>query len=266
MLKPSGPQRASSWEHLLSDLFHPLELAAAPEPVAAARIEAEGLALHLPAVADAPDLILRYPRAGRALFSPRDLAVAEQIIALMRHAEESRGAYDRGVSEERTRIARDIHDSIGAQLLRALHSGPAERKDAMIRDTLADLRDVINNAQSIDLAPGIILADLRAETADRLSPHGVSLSWRVEAQAEPSLKPASVHVLRSVVREATSNTIKHARATTMTVTIRLDEAGMSLLVEDDGCGFTVDTVRLGHGLDNMKARAERPGRRFFPVQ
>jgi signal transduction histidine kinase len=180
----------------------------------------------------------------------------------MRHAEESRGAYDRGVSEERTRIARDIHDNIGAQLLRALHSGALERKDAMIRDTLADLRDVINNAQDPDLPVGLVLADLRAETADRLSPHGVSLLWRVEAMSELPLKPARVHALRSLVREATNNTIKHAKASQVTVEIGLDEAGMSLLVIDDGCGFSVDEVLLGHGLENMKARAESLGGAF----
>ncbi|ESQ77113.1 ATP-binding protein [Asticcacaulis sp. AC402] len=261
-LKPNGTQRAQSWEKLLQDLYRPLELAAAPVAVEVPLIEAEGLTLHLPALANAPALILRYPHAGRALFTPRDLAVAEQIVALMRHAEESRGAYDRGVSEERTRIARDIHDNIGAQLLRALHSGAAERKDAMIRDTLADLRDVINNAQSPTLPPGLILADLRAETADRLSPHGVALVWRVEALSDVPLKPARVHALRSLVREATSNTIKHAGASTMTVEIRLDETGMSLLVEDDGNGFSADTVLLGHGLDNMKARAESLGGSF----
>ncbi|WP_169313767.1 sensor histidine kinase [Asticcacaulis biprosthecium] len=261
-LQPSGPQRAEGWRQLVQDLYRPLELVSAPTSVDTPKLQGEGLELHLPAAAGAPSLLLRYPHDGRSLFSPRDLAVAEQILALMHHAEESRGAYDRGVSEERTRIARDIHDNIGAQLLRALHSGAAERKDAMIRDTLADLRDVINNAQSVDLPLSLILADMRAETADRLSPHGISLAWRVDAPSERSLKPASIHALRSLVREATSNTIKHANAQTMTVTFHLDESGVSLLVEDDGRGFNLDTVQLGHGLDNMKSRAESLGGAF----
>lgn len=261
-LKPSGPQRAQSWESLLQDLYHPLEVAAASVAVTAPAIEAEGLALHLPAVADSAALILRYPHGGRALFSPRDLAVAEQIIALMRHAEESRGAYDRGVSEERMRIARDIHDNIGAQLLRALHSGASERKDAMIRDTLADLRDVINNAQHQDLPLALILADLRAETADRLSAHAIVLLWTVEGTVVAPVVPSRVHALRSLVREATSNAIKHAAATTMTVTIGIDATGLNLHIEDNGCGFAVGAVSLGHGLDNMKARTESLGGAF----
>lgn len=261
-LKPSGTQRAQSWTQLLQDIYRPLERAPSTPPVALPRIEAEGLELHLPAIADAEGVVLRYPHNGSALFTPRDLAVAEQIVALMRHAEESRGAYDRGVSEERTRIARDIHDNIGAQMLRALHSVALERKDAMIRDTLADLRDVINNAQNADLPIDIVLADMRAETADRLSPHGIALNWRVDARTERPLLPARIHALRSLVREATSNTIKHAHARTLTVTLTLDEVGVSLRIEDDGEGFSVDTVRLGHGLDNMKSRAESLGGTF----
>lgn len=261
-LKPSGPQRAQSWESLLQNLYRPLERVTEMSSAKAPRIEAEGLALRFPAVADASAIVLRYPRDGGALFTPRDLAVAEQIVALMRHAEGSRASYDRGVAEERLRIARDIHDNIGAQLLRALHSGAAERKDDMIRDTLADLRDVINNAQSTELPLGIILADMRAETADRLSPHGVDLIWQVEARSGRPLKPAWVHALRSLVREATSNTIKHARASRMSVTIAVDATGLSIRVEDNGRGFIVDAVSLGHGLDNMKSRAEGLGGSF----
>ncbi|ESQ88644.1 hypothetical protein ABAC460_15245 [Asticcacaulis sp. AC460] len=261
-LQPSGPQRAQGWEQLLRDIYSPLDIVAEAQSMAMPQIAAEGLALHLPAVASSPALTLRYPQAGRGLFSQRDLATAEQIVALMRHAEESRGAYDRGVNEERTRIARDIHDNIGAQLLRALHSGAAERKDDMIRDTLADLRDVINNAQAHDLPLASSLADLRAETADRLSPHDVSLVWRVDTPADTPLAPSRLHALRSLVREAASNTIKHAGAGTLTVEIGIDDRHLSLCVEDDGRGFAVDTVSLGHGLDNMKARAESLGGDF----
>ena len=42
-----------------------------------------------------------------------------QLVRLMEHAEASRSSYDRGVSEERLRIARDIHDNIGVQLMGA---------------------------------------------------------------------------------------------------------------------------------------------------
>ena len=264
--KPSGEKRAQSWEALLKSLYRPLELVSAETDIASPRLMAEGLELHMPAIAHAPSLVLRYPHAGRSLFSPRDLALAGQIEALMRYAEESRSAYDRGVVEERTRIARDIHDSIGAQLLQALHSGPIERKDAMIRDTLSDLRGVINNAQNQDLPLSVVISDLRAETADRLSPHDMSLDWRAEFDQDLLVLPTRVHALRSLIREASSNSIKHAKATQLKVQINMTNDLIDLVIEDNGRGFSQDKVVLGNGLHNMKARAEGLSGQFSITQ
>jgi len=260
-LKPNGAERTESWRALFHDLYRPLEITAG-ETTAAPEIAEDGLELRLPAAADSPPLVIRYPYGGRALFGLRDLALAEQILALMIHTEESRSAYDRGVVAERTRMAQDIHDNIGAQLLRALHSGPSERKDAMIRDTLADLRDVINNAQAPDLPLYVVLADVRAETADRLEAHGIVLEWRVEAEDDLVLRTPIVHALRALVREATSNAIKHAGAQGLRVTIARSGDLIGLRIEDDGRGFSLGRVRLGHGLANMKARAEALGGSF----
>lgn len=207
----------------------------------------------------APALQLRYRNGGRGLFSPRDLALAQEMVKLMRFAEESRNAYDRGVSEERARIARDIHDNIGAQLLRALHSRETGRKDSMIRETLTDIRDVINNAQGAEAPMEDILADLRAETADRLDPHGISLDWGLVAAPGATLSRPKVHALRALVREAVSNTIKHAGARAMQVSIRLDPDWLNLVVRDDGKGLPEQTVSLGQGLTNMQIRVESFG-------
>ena len=177
-------------------------------------------------------------------------------------ARESRNAYDRGVAEERTRIARDIHDNIGAQLMRALHSSRADRKDTMIRETLADLRDVINNAQSELLPLDEVFANLRAETADRLEPHEINLRWALECDPDDSLAPATVHAIRSVIREAASNAIKHAASSEVAVELGVTGENISLSVTDNGKGFVPDTVRLGHGLANMKARIESLGGEF----
>src|SRR5690606_24657655 len=99
----------------------PLEIAVA-DPTAEPRVEEEGLALRLPAIADGPPLKLLYPFAGRGLFGPSHLAIAREMLALVAQAEVSRAAYERGVREERGRIARDLHDDVGARLLSGLHA------------------------------------------------------------------------------------------------------------------------------------------------
>lgn len=258
-LRPSGEERAGRWRKLMRDVFGPLEIRALDVSSAGVKIEEEGTLLALPGVADSPPLSLRYRNGGRGLYSPKDAALAGQIVKLMRYAEENRNAYDRGVSEERARIARDIHDNIGAQLLRALHSRETGRKDAMIRETLTDIRDVINNAQGAEAPMQDVLADLRAETADRLEPHGIELSWNLQAAPGALLSRQKVHALRALIREAVSNTIKHADARSVDVSIRLDADWLTLRVVDDGKGMPAQTASLGNGLSNMKIRVESFG-------
>ncbi|OYW84999.1 MAG: histidine kinase, partial [Hyphomonas sp. 32-62-5] len=258
-LRPSGEERAGRWRKLMRDIFGPLEVKPVEAAVARVRVEDEGTLMVLPGVADSPPLSLRYKNGGRGLYSPKDVTLAAQIVKLMRYAEENRNAYDRGVSEERARIARDIHDNIGAQLLRALHSRETGRKDAMIRETLTDIRDVINNAQGAEAPMEDVLADLRAETADRLEPHGIMLGWNLQAAPGALLSRQKVHALRALIREAVSNTIKHAGARHVEVTIGLDADWLQLTVTDDGKGLPAQKASLGNGLGNMKVRVESFG-------
>ena len=258
-LRPSGEERAGQWRRLMRDIFGPLEVKPVDAAVARVRVEDEGTLMVLPGVADSPPLSLRYKNGGRGLYSPKDVTLAAQIVKLMRYAEENRNAYDRGVSEERARIARDIHDNIGAQLLRALHSRETGRKDAMIRETLTDIRDVINNAQGAEAPMEDVLADLRAETADRLEPHGITLGWNLQAAPGALLSRQKVHALRALIREAVSNTIKHAGARHVEVMIRLDADWLQLTVTDDGKGLPAQKASLGNGLGNMKVRVESFG-------
>lgn len=258
-LRPSGEERARRWKELLRHVFQPLDMVPASEPSDGVTIVQDGAVMTLPAIAGAPPLLLRYRNGGRGLFSPRDLALAGEMVKLMRFAEESRTAYDRGVAEERARIARDIHDNIGAQLLRALHSRESGRKDAMIRETLTDIRDVINNAQGSEAPMDDILADLRAETADRLEPHGVSLTWDYKVASGSTLSRQKVHALRALVREAVSNTIKHASASAVEVAIQLNKDWLCMSVRDNGTGLPAQTASLGNGLTNMKIRVESFG-------
>jgi two-component system sensor histidine kinase DevS len=105
-----------------------------------------------------------------------------------------------------------MHDNIGVQLLGALHSRDPVRKDELIRDTLADLREIINNSAGERLTLAELMADLRVEIADLLSSVGIGLVWQVDTQAE--LPPQSVAAMRSILREAVGNALRHAEAST----------------------------------------------------
>lgn len=255
-LAPRAEDRAILWRECLRTTFDPLHIEPAETTHAAVGVEEDGLCLRLPAVGDAGAWRLKYARGGRSLFGPRDAETAAELAGMLRHVIDSRHAYERGVRVERDRIARDIHDNIGAQLLSALHSREADRREIVLREALADLRGIINDAANPALGLEEALADLRHETADRAEAAGLALAWSArDDRAGDAVPPKVLNVLRPLLRESVSNVLKHARARRVLVEIRREAAAMVLVVEDDGVGFDPGSIRPGHGLGNLRARA-----------
>lgn len=250
-LTPSDQDREQRWQALLEAVFQPLRISPGPAATAPALL-AEGAALAIPAIGSLHAQRLEYAMHGRRLFSPRDVARAGELCAMLAHAMDSRIAYEQGVAEERGRITRDMHDNIGVQLLGALHSRDAARKDALIRDTLVDLREIINNSAGLGLTAGELMADLRAEIADLLSNAGLTLAWNMDMV--PDFPHQAVPAMRSILREAVGNALRHAQASTISIALVLQGDEMVLTIEDDGRGFVPDAVVPGHGLENMRAR------------
>ncbi|MGY6627117.1 MAG: sensor histidine kinase [Oceanicaulis sp.] len=261
-LQPGADQRALRWQALMRDLFSPLDITPVPADVREGGIEADGRRLAAPARAGLPGLLLHDKDKGRALFTPEDWDTVRELGALADYLDESRTAYDRGAASERTRIARDIHDHIGAQLLTALYVREDGRKDELIRATIGDLRDVIRNAEGEPAPFDSLMADLRSETADRLEAAGLELCWQVEAERGDAPLRAAMQTLRALVREAVSNAIRHAGASRLRVDLALEGDALILSVSDDGCGFDPEAGRAGHGLANMAARVEALGGSF----
>ena len=262
-LAPSRADRVQAWERLLTDTFAPLEITSDPADRAAVTIIEEGRWLAVPATDGLPAALLHDRDRGRALFTPADAALVEEMRGLIAYLGEARSAYDRGVTTERTRIAQDIHDNIGAQLLTALHAPGGERKNELIRETIGDLRDVIRNADAESQSLEALLADLRIETADRVELAGLTLQWHGnDPPTDAQLPRDALRALRALVREAVSNALRHAEAGHITITVTFEPQWLTLDIADDGKGFDPAMVREGHGLGNMRGRIAQVGGSF----
>lgn len=67
----------------------------------------------------------------------------------------------------------------------------------------------------------------------------------------------------NLIREAVSNSVRHGRPSHLTVRLSQDEGALRLSIKDDGRGFYLTSAgQGGHGLRNMKARADHLGARF----
>lgn len=265
-LAPTRGLQDARWDRLLQETFAPAaeieHLQQAPET---ARIDENGVALVVPGLPGLDGRRLRYAAGGRRLFNKADEKAATSLVRMHSVVSESHRAYERGVNVERDRISRDVHDNIGAQLLSALHAAESSRKDALLRDTLSDLRQIISDGFGSEFSLTDVMADLRGEMADRLDVHDIGLIWAADVphprtgQDQTHVPFLMVNTLRSILREVTSNIIKHAKASKVQVALLLSEDSVTLTIRDNGTGFEPKTVDRGEGLDNMSERVKALG-------
>jgi signal transduction histidine kinase len=167
--------------------------------------------------------------------------------------------------EERSRIARDLHDGIGQSLaalqleLSLARSRPAEA-DARLVQAIAALEAAIGELRRVvhDLRPpeleGVTPAEALRDCSERFELRsGVPTSFRVEGEG-PALRPEVAACLLRVLQEALTNVGRHAAAKEVGVTLRLSAREVSLEVVDDGRGFDAAAPVRGAGLRGIRER------------
>jgi signal transduction histidine kinase len=193
-----------------------------------------------------------------------DLAqrVAQARAALQQSYEASREMErDQAALQERERIYRDLHDDLGAKLL-GLAIGAQRQQQTQQADlaqsALQDLRDVVSRSAQGAMPLSDVLADLRAETAQRLQAAGLLLRWPPPPPGRADaiqVSPKAALQLGRILRETVSNVIRHAQADTVKVALDLREDTLHLRLEDNGVGLP-SGVREGRGMGNLKQRAQ----------
>lgn len=252
---PSADESTKRWRSLLARLFDPLEIkATAPVDVPTARDD--GLALDLPAIAGSPSLRLTYPYAGRGLFAPSDVKLAANLVILTEKAEESRQAYMRGVGEERRRMARDLHDDVGARLLTGLHTAD-ERTRPTLQAALSDIRAIVSGLAGEEAALERVLAQIRHESARRLEAAAITLDWPLPETGAIRIDYRAQKALTSAAREVVSNVIRHSGATALSVSLKTTAERLDLFFHDNGRGLPTEVLdgdSSGYGLRNLRQR------------
>jgi signal transduction histidine kinase len=178
---------------------------------------------------------------------------------------------DQATLQERNRIAREIHDSLGHSLtafnlhleavLRLFDTDPTEAKALLseakqigsqalqdVRQSVSTLRSDLLQGRSLEAGLSLLMEDFQRST---------SITPELRFQTKCNL-PTSLNVaIYRIVQEALTNICKYARATEVEITIETlleTKPSLQIKIRDNGEGFELNQTRTGFGLQGMQER------------
>ena len=203
------------------------------------------------------------------------------IALLAKDLETTRNRYEvllaSQVEEEQTRIAQELHDSLGSQLAGiALHAATikvqSETGQSMTQsldDMLADItkaavmtRDLARGLSPVDAWPGAFWRAMEQLCMDFARTGGVHCDFDMQGNFDDVPPETGKHLYR-ITQEAITNAVKHGGAKNITVALTTQADDMRLCIRDDGLGFDAPSQfarqSKGMGLSSMYARARTIG-------
>jgi signal transduction histidine kinase len=204
------------------------------------------------------------------------LAAASLLFGAWRYLAGLRLEREHALQQERSRIAQDLHDNIGANLAQiGLLTEQVEQAMDDPGEMRAQLNRIFNvsHATAKELGTVVWAVDPSNDTLEEFARyvHGYAEDYLgmagirchfTSTAALPTLHLSSSlrHHLLMVVKEALHNVVGHAGATVATLRIAIENQHIVLEISDDGYGLPpAEQMRHGNGLHNMKSRAAEAG-------
>lgn len=170
------------------------------------------------------------------------------------------------VHEERQRIARDLHDTLGQKLsmiglksdlaVRLVEKNP-EQAIMEIRDirqtasiALKEVRELVSNMRSVSISEELIRIKQMLDAAE------IDVTISGEEVQNLKMPTLSESVVAMCLKEAVNNIVKHSQAKYCLISITQSDNEVQLVVYDDGVGFNTELQHAGNGLIGMRERLE----------
>jgi len=184
------------------------------------------------------------------------------------------------LQEQRLSISRDLHDNIGAQLTFIISSvenlkfgypnidekikNQLTKVGNFTRETIIELRDTIwamNNHEFTmeDLRIRLVNFIEKAKSANNEIDFKFTIDGNLQSEKFSSV--VGINIYR-VIQEAVNNAMKYSNAQQITINAKKIAQKMQITIQDNGKGFSIETIDFGNGLHNMKKRIEEIGGNF----
>ncbi len=261
------------------------------QPVRVMHIEEDARSVGMPEGHPAMNGFLGVPivAAGEALgnlyltdkikgdeFNDADQRLIEMLAAHAAVAIQNARLYSQverlAILEERTRIGMDLHDgviqsiyAVGLTLesTRLALPGGADEVSALLDTAIEGLNDAIRDIRNfiLDLRPRRFAGDVQQGLAQLVREFQANTMVPVSISVPEHLEDLPLPQGRAIfltTQEALANIARHARATKVDIALHYSTGRVMLSIKDNGRGFDADneSLRVGHGLANMQARAE----------
>ena len=204
--------------------------------------------------------------------------MADQIATSQKLATERSGEQEKRIqeiiSQERNRLARELHDSVSQELFAAsmLMSAINEREygeqqdkqlrlvEGIIQQSQLEMRALLLHLRPVPLKGKSLQEGMEELLVELMQKVPMKITWKIESV---ELDKGVEDQLFRIVQESLSNTLRHSKATSLEVYLVKREGMVIMIVSDDGVGFDVEQSKTGsYGLQNMHERALEVGGTF----
>ncbi len=217
-------------------------------------------------------------RRGADGFSDEDRRLvdltAEYLASILLRLDLESTHVSSAVDDERRRIARDLHDSLSQRLYAAAFNADAISQSAgvdpdfavegaakirvLVLSTLAEIRTLLYELQPEVLAD-LTLTDLVSQLCISVAEIYQQPIELAVTHTGPPIPTEPKLALYRIAQESLGNALRHSEATNISIAVDVDPDRVIVDVVDDGIGFEIDGMRSGHGLRNIKERADEAG-------
>ncbi|HLP94755.1 MAG TPA: tetratricopeptide repeat protein [Saprospiraceae bacterium] len=207
-------------------------------------------------------------RANKKIAEQESALQQQQILQLEQESRlNSLKAMIEGQEQERSRIAADLHDGLGGLLtsvkshFNALPYPPEQeifgKTNRLIDEACGEVRRISHNMMPRALSVSGLSGALE-DLCEDLTKQGLSCQLELLNLDNYPLAPTLELTLYRILQELSTNVIKHAQATHLLMQLIRDNQQLTVILEDDGCGFDVSKALLqkGLGLSSIQSRVQ----------
>ena len=176
----------------------------------------------------------------------------------------------KGQEDERSRMAKDLHDGLGGLLsgvklqLGAMKGNLilSEEMGKTFNNALGKLDESISEMRRVahNMMPEALMKlGLQQALQDYCDGLSESQSFKINGEfygLEQRIEPSVEIVIYRIVQELLNNAVKHSGASTILVQVMRQQNNLTITVEDNGLGFNKETVMQGAGLKNIQSRVD----------